>query len=147
MATLARDVAIARTASNRTIQGPWKATAAIFAGAILVRDGTQVDGVKKATGTTGFKGIALSGAAAAGETVDVLEVGYVETPINATVAASNEDDTVYANTSGASDNLEDCNLTSTSNLSIGKIAAVLVAGAAGANLVRILIEGDGHTSR
>ncbi len=147
MATLARDVAIRRSNPSADVIGRWTATAAIFAGAVLVRDGTQVDGVKKATGTSAYKGIALTCADAAGDPVDVLEVGYVETTINATVNAASEGAAVYANTSGSSDNLEDVTTTATSNLPIGKIAQVLVGGTLGTNRVVLRLVGDGHVDR
>lgn len=146
-ALAANPPSLVRRNASSDIIGRYKATAAFYLSAILVRDGTQVDGVKKATGTSGFKGIALGQAEAAQDEVDVLEKGLVETTINATVTAGSEGSLVYANTSGSSDNLEDVTTTSTSNLPIGRIAQVLVTGTQGTNRVVLDIEGDGHVAR
>lgn len=147
MADLISNGFVVRRNAGSDVIGRFKATAAFFLGALLVRDGTAVDGVKKATGTSGFKGLALAQAEASGDEVDVLEKGYIETTINVSVTAASEGALVYANTSGGSSNPEDITTTSTSNLPIGRIAQVLVTGALGTNKVVIAIEGDGHVAR
>lgn len=146
MATLAKDTPVTRSPSGGDIVGKFEATALIYDGAVVIEDGTLAEGVKHHAATTaGFKGIALTGASASGEMVEVLEDGYVVTSLAATVAAGGEGATVYAVAN--STNLADANLTSTSNLPIGKIARVLTAGTTGANLVVVKVQGDGHVSR
>lgn len=146
MATLAADTPVKLASYGPPKIGKFKATAAIFDGAVVVADGSVVDGVKHySTGTAGGKGIALQPAIAAGEYIEILEDGYIVTPIASTVAAADEGTAVYQTAS--STNPADITKTSTSNLPIGTIAAVLVAGGAGSNSVIVHVQGDGHKSR
>ena len=145
MAALTKSVAIARKSWGGDVIGRFDATGVFYAGSLVVEDGSAATGVKKATGTSGFKGISL-GEAAVGDVVDVLELGYIRTSINSSVSAGDEGTTVYADVANTSDNPTDITKTSTSNLPVGKISSVEVAGAAGVNRVVIRIAGDGHRS-
>lgn len=144
MADLTKDTPIRRGVSNLEVIEKLTAEGETFVGATLV-EGTAACGVvEHAAETTGFAGLALGHADESGEDIDVLRVGLVVTSLNATVAQSNVGDTVYAPAS--SDNPADWNLTSASNMPVGKIVTVKTAGAAGVNEVLVLIQADGYRS-
>jgi hypothetical protein len=122
----------------------YNAEAAIYEGAVVV-EGSAAGGVTNhTTGTTGFVGFAMSPASASGVKIPVRVRGTIVTSLAATIAQTDVGATVYAVAN--STNPQDMNLTSTSNLPVGKIVTVLLAGASGANLVEVAFEADGLRS-
>lgn len=118
----------------------------IWAGATLFWDESN-GGVDRYGGTAGaFAGFAQetvdNTAGALGDILlDVVRKGTVVLVLSATVALTNVGDTVYA----AADD-DTFNLTSTSNMAIGKITRVVTAGLTGANEVEVAFEASGFTS-
>lgn len=108
----------------------------VFAGSALVWNASgQL--VKHGAETTKFAGFALQGGAS-GQVVQVRKKGNVVLALAAAVALTDIGATVYLVAN--EDNV--FNLTSTSNLPVGKISRVVTAGGSGANEVEVEFAAD-----
>lgn len=144
MGTLAVDTKVTRRTKPGDIVVPLVASAAFYKGAVLVFDASGAAGTVKghATETTKFAGIALEAAAAAGDTVSVLQLGDIETPLAVQVDEGDEGTVIYCPAN--STNPADSNKTSSSNLAIGSLTLLLTEGASGSNVSCVRIKAAGY---
>ena len=125
---------------------PVEAATKVYAGSTLQWDESN-DGVQPyATGTANFAGFAAekgdnTNGALGDKIIDVHRKGTVILVLSATVALTNRDDIVYAQ---SDDNT--FNLTSSGGMPIGKIVRVVTAGTTGANEVEVYFEAAGFAS-
>lgn len=139
MATLAVDTPQTYQGSNIEVESVAVAGATFFLGSTLIEDTVAGKVIKYASGTSGFAGLSMAGAVL-NDRVDIKEQGFWYGTIGATVAAADKGAVVYA--LATSDNPADWTTTSGSNLPVGRVHHVEVAGAAGTNRVVVFFQAD-----
>lgn len=139
MATLAADTPQTYQGSKIELDEPEILDGTVFQGSALVESSTAGRLVKHTAETAGFAGMALAGGVQ-GETINVKPQCFWVGSIQGTIVASNKGAPVYLPAS--TDNLEDADLTSTTQLPIGRLHRVVTAGAFGTNKVVLFLQAE-----